>query len=87
MWTEFHSLNACIRIFCLFKLRRGQAALPDLRDFLNLSSQKTNGPLRKGITQLHRTVVFNPMSHVGTNAQQSNLCLTSYGRRHSRSTV
>ena len=34
------------------------------------AGMKTNGPTREGITLLRWTAVFNPMSHVGTHAQQ-----------------
>lgn len=35
-----------------------------------IAPDKTNGPTREGITLLRWTAVFNPMSHVGTHAQQ-----------------
>jgi hypothetical protein len=40
-----------------------------------LLDPETSGPMQEGITRSHWAVVFNPMSHVGTHAQQSNLCV------------
>jgi hypothetical protein len=34
---------------------------------------KTNSAMQEGIALPHRAVVFNPMSHVGTNTRQAGL--------------
>lgn len=38
-----------------------------------ISGVITNGTISKGIALQHCAVVFDPMSHIGTHAQQSGL--------------